>query len=238
MPSPLAAVDDMRGAAKWMLVAAGAVGAALISGGPLVAIGQVHGGLHILLAVLGLIFAIGGVGVAIWFTSEVLMPQLMTPDTFRQAKELEELRDIINAESAEFMGVAAEPTDGGMAATPVDLLFNRQEALRQNAASLARLAKAQKGPQRREEFRTQIRRVEENGERVGRYVRFVLALGHAWRIKAALQRARLATLFGAGLVIIGAVLFFIATGNSGPVYVPVVTTTPTATAAPAHGVTP
>jgi hypothetical protein len=74
--------------------------------------------------------------------------------------------------------------------------------------------------------------VEENGERVGAYVRYVLAFGHAWRFKAALQAARCATLAGAVLVIAGAALFFSATASSGPTYVPVETTSPTPAASP------
>jgi hypothetical protein len=113
LPSPLDSVADMRSAAKWMLAASGAVGAVLISGGPLVAIGQVHGGLNIFLAVLGLVLAVGGVGVAIWFTSEVLVPRLMTPATFRSARELQDLRKIMNAEPGEFFAgvVASRPDD-------------------------------------------------------------------------------------------------------------------------------
>jgi hypothetical protein len=233
LPSPLDSIEDMRSAAKWMLAAAGAVGATLISGGPLVAIGQVHGALNIFLAVLGLVFAVSGAGVAIWYTSNVLVPRLTTPATFRSAKELTDLRDDINREPEEFFGVAA-PERAGAPDAPVDRLFKRQEELRQNAASLARQAAAEKDPARREQFRKQLRRVEENGERVGSYVRYVLALGHAWRIKAALQQARLATLAGAGLVIVGAALFFSSTASNGPAYVPVVTTTP----APAVSPTP
>ncbi|MBO0806176.1 MAG: hypothetical protein J2P25_24275 [Nocardiopsaceae bacterium] len=231
--SPLDTIDEMRSAAKWMLAAAGAVGAVLISGGPLVAIGQVRGALDITLAVLGLAFAIGGVGVAIWYTSDVLVPKLTTPRTFRSAKELADLRRDINAEPEEFLGVAAPPRDGAPD-TPLDRLFERQQALRQNAASLVRQAAAEKDPHRREQYQAQLRRVEESGERVGTYVQYVLALGAAWRIKAALQLARRMTMAGAALVIIGAALFFIATASKGPTYVPVVTTrpTPTATATP------
>ena len=87
--------DDMRTAAKWMLAAAGAVGAALISGGPLVAVGQVHGLWHAFLAWLGLVVALGGVGVAIWYTSQVLVPRLTTPNTMRKADELDGLRTVI-----------------------------------------------------------------------------------------------------------------------------------------------
>lgn len=305
LPSPLDSVADMRSAAKWMLAAAGAVGATLISGGPLVAIGEVHSGLDIFLAVLGLVLAVGGVGVAIWLTSEVLVPRLMTPATFRTAPELADLREIINAEPGEFFGgVAAsrpEDTVPGTSASkgatksatalapdsatatgtataktlptqlrnlwqdvsepakqmaakrrnsvkrqedhedpgaPVNQLFARQEALRQNAVSLVRQAAAEKDPHRREQYQVHLRRVEENGNRVGMYVRYVLALGHAWRIKAALQLARRATMLGAALVIAGAALFFSATASSGPTYVPVETTNPapaassTATASP------
>jgi hypothetical protein len=231
LPSPLDSIEDMRSAAKWMLAAAGAVGATLISGGPLVAIGQVHGALHIFLAVLGLVFAVSGVGVAIWYTSDVLMPRLTTPATFRSARELSDLREDINREPEEFFGVAA-PQRAGRPEDPVDRLFKRQAGLRQNAASLARQAAAEKNPARREQFSKQLRRVEENGERVGSYVRYVLALGHAWRVKAALQQARVATLGGAGLVIVGAALFFSATASNGPTYVPVVTTTPAPTVSP------
>jgi hypothetical protein len=305
LPSPLDSVADMRSAAKWMLAASGAVGAVLISGGPLLAIGQVHGGLNIFLAVLGLVLAVGGVGLAIWFTSEVLVPRLMTPATFRSTPELKDLRDIINAEPGEFFGgvVASRPSDAASdssaerdaakddagpapdsatgtgpapakmlpkqlkqlwrnvseparqvtakrpwpaekqhapanTSSPVSQLFERQEALRQNAASLVRQAAAEKDPNRHEQYRAHLRRVEENGERVGAYVRYVLALGHAWRIKAALQAARRATLIGAVLVIAGAALFFSATASSGPTYVPVVTTNPTPAASPTAKATP
>jgi hypothetical protein len=157
LPSPLDSVSDMRTAAKWMLAAAGAVGAALISGGPLVAVGQVHGVLHAALAGLGLAIALSGVGTAIWFTSKVLVPRLITPAVLKKAgragsapprgsglrarlpaflpptgqRELAALKELIDAEPAEFFGVAAASVDG---------LFARQEGLRQNAASLVRQA--------------------------------------------------------------------------------------------------
>jgi hypothetical protein len=255
LPSPLDSVSDMRAAAKWMLAAAGAVGAALISGGPLVAVGQVHGVVHAVLAGLGLAIAIGGVGTAIWFTSKVLVPRLMTPAVLKEAgrpesapsrgsvlrvrlpailqptgqRELATLKELIDAEPAEFFGIAAASVDG---------LFARQEGLRQNAASLARQAPREKDPQRRAMYQEQLRRVEENGERVGRYVRYLLALGLAWQIKADLELSRKWTLVGSALVIVGAVLFFSVTGSNGPAYVPVVTTAPTATSSPAPAATP
>jgi hypothetical protein len=260
LPSPLDSVGDMRSAAKWMLAAAGAVGAALISGGPLVAVGQVHGVLHAVLAGLGLVIALGGVGTAIWFTSKVLVPRLMTPAVLQNAgrpqaapprrsvlrrsvprvrlpailqpsrqRELVALKELVNAEPAEFFGIAAASVDG---------LFARQQGLRQNAASLARQAAREKDPRRRAMYQDQLRRVEANGERVGRYVRYLLALGLAWQIKADLELSRKWTLAGAVLVIVGSVLFFGSTGSNGPAYVPVVTTTPAATSSPAPAPTP
>jgi hypothetical protein len=222
LPSPLDSVSDMRAAAKWTLAASGAVGAALISGGPLVAVGKIHGALHAVLAGLGLAIALSGVGIAIWFTSRVLVPRLMTPAVLKNARrpELAMLKKLIDAEPTEFFDIAATSVDG---------LFARQQQLRENAASLARQISREKDPQRHTMYQNQIRRVEKNRERVGRYVQYVLALGSAWQIKADLELSRKWTLAGAMLVIIGAVLFFISTSNNEPTYVPVVTTTPATT---------
>jgi hypothetical protein len=220
LPSPLEAVDDLRAAAQWTLAAEGAVGAALISGGPLVAVGQVHGIGHALVAGAGLAVALGGVGLAIWFTSKVLSPRLTTPGTLR-SPGLAGLRRVIEAEPAQFLGVVA---------TKVDALLDHQEV----AVDLARKAAAEKDPARRQAIKRQLRRAEANAARAAPYVRWLLALAHVWRIEADLRRSRWATLAGGLLVVAGAVLFFIATG--GPTYVPVlapqVTAVPSTTAPP------
>lgn len=220
LPSPLEAVDDLRTAAKWTLAAEGAVGAALISGGPLVAVGQVHGTGHALLAGAGLAVALGGVGLSIWFTSKVLSPRLTTPQTV-QSPALAGLRKVIEAEPAQFFGVAA---------TRVDALLEHQEV----AVDLARKVAAEKDPARRQVIKRHLRRAEANAARAAPYVRWLLALAHVWQIEADLRRSRLSTLAGGLLVVAGAVLFFIATG--GPTYVPVltpqITAVPSATAPP------
>ena len=217
LPSPLDAVDDLRTAAKWTLAAAGAVGAALISGGPLVAVGQVHGLWHALLAGLGLVLALAGVGIAIWSTSKVLAPRLTTRKTV-MSPGLASLRQDIEAEPDQFFGLAATSVAG---------LFKRQDDHREIAADLARQAAAKKNPQRRAVLEGQLRRVEGNATRVSAYVRRLLALAHVWQIQADLQRSRRCTLGGGLLVIAGAVLFFVAAG--GPTYVPVLTPQVTAT---------
>jgi hypothetical protein len=205
LPSPLDAVDDLRSAAKWTLGAAGLVGAALISGGPLVAVGQVHGTAHALLAGLGLLVALAGVGLAIWSTSKVLEPRLTTRASFKEPV-LAGLVQIIEAEPEQFFGVAATSVDG---------LFKRQDDNRAIAVDLARQMAAAKDPKRRAQLQAQLRRVEENAVRVAAYIRWLLALGHVWRIQEDLRRSRVVTFAGGTLVIIGAVLFFSITGNSG-----------------------
>ena len=215
LPSPLEAVDDLRAAAKWMLAAEGAVGAALISGGPLVAVGQVHGTAHALLAGAGLVVALAGVGLAIWFTSKVLSPRLTTPRTLR-SPALAGLRLVIEAEPAQFFGVVA---------TKVDALLLHQEV----TVDLARKVVAEKDPVRRQVIKRQLHRAELNATRAAPYVRWLLALAHVWQIEVDLRRSRWFTLAGGMLVVAGAVLFFIATGG-GPTHVPVLT--PQVTAVP------
>jgi hypothetical protein len=218
LPSPLDAIDDLRATAKWMVAAAGAVGAALISGAPLVAVGQVHGLWHALLAGLGLVLALAGVGIAIWSASKVLAPRLTTRKAVL-SPGLAGLRQDIEAEPEQFFGLAATSVAG---------IFKRQDDEREIVADLARQAAAEKDPQRRAVLEGQLRRVEENAARTGAYIRRLLSLAHVWQIQADLQWSRRCTLGGGLLVIGGAVLFFVATG-SGPTYVPVLTPQVTAT---------
>ena len=214
LPSPLDAVDDLRSAAKWTIVAAGAVGAALISGGPLVAVGKVHGVAHALIAGAGLVLALIGVGLAIWTTSTVLSPRLTTPATLR-SPALAGLRTIIEADPAQFFGPVA---------TSIDALLLHREV----TVTLARLLAVEKEPAKRTMIERQLQRAKANAERAAPYVRWLLALGHVWQIKQALERSRWFTLAGGMLVIAGSVLFFAATSASGPTYVPVLTPSPTA----------
>ena len=216
LPSPLDAVDDLRSAAKWTIAAAGAVGAALISGGPLVAVGQVHGALDALLAGAGLVVALLGVALSIWSTSAVLSPQLTTPATLR-SPALAGLRAIIEEDPAQFFGPVA---------TKVDTLLLHREVV----VNVARLIDQEKDRARRTKLQSRLVQAERNAKRAAPYVRWLLALAHVWQLKQALERSRRFTLVGGMLVIVGAVLFFLATGNNGPTYVPVLT--PQVTAVP------
>lgn len=201
LPSPLDAVDDLRSAARWTLAAAGAVGVALISGGPLVAAGQVRGIAHVVVAGAGLLLALGGVGLAIWSTSKVLAPRLTTTATV-MSPELAGLRKTIEASSAQVFGVLA---------TSVPDLLKHQEI----AVGLARQVAAEADPARRQLMEAQLRRVEGNAARAAPYVGWLVGLAHVWLMNEDLRRSRRFTLGGAALVVVGAVLFFSVAGG-GP----------------------
>lgn len=210
LPSPLDAIDDLRTTAKWTLAAAGLVGAALISGGPLVAVGNVHGLSHSLLAGGGLVVALAGVAISIWSTSRVLAPRLTTAATLT-SRRLAGLRKDLNLEP-----------------NAVTAILERPDQELQIAASLTRQAASSRNRRRRPELERQLRRVNDNAARAEADARRLLALGHVWGIEADLRLSRRCTLAGGLLVVIGAVLFFAAT-SSGPVYVPVLTPQITAT---------
>jgi hypothetical protein len=223
LPSPLAAVDDMRAAAKWTLAAAGAVGAVLISGGPLVAIGQVHGVYHAIIAGLGLVAALFGVGLAIWSTTKVLAPRLTTPATLT-SPALAKFKEMVEAEPEQFFG--------GITRDVAGLLRHQVIAVR-----LVELRAAKKNdPREQALIATQLPRVMRNAARADPYVRWLLTAAHAWLVEAELKRSRRWTLLGGMLVVAGAVLFFSVTGNSGPTYVPVLT--PQVTAVPSASTVP
>jgi hypothetical protein len=64
----------MRVTAKWIIGAAAAVGAVLLGGAPLAAIGKIHGIGSAAEALAGLVIGLAGVGWAIWHTAEALIP--------------------------------------------------------------------------------------------------------------------------------------------------------------------
>ena len=213
----------MRVAAKWTLAAAGAVGAALITGGPLVAVGQVHGVHHAIIAGLGLLAALVGVGLAIWSTTKVLAPRLTTPATLA-SPALKKFRKMVNADREQFFGAVAKDVAG--------LLRYQVIAIR-----LMELHDAKKDdPRQQAMIAAKLPQVMRDAARADPFVRWLLTAAHAWLVEAALKRSRWWTLLGGVLVVAGAVLFFSVTGNSGPRYVPVLT--PQVTASPSASTVP
>lgn len=199
LPSPLEAVPELRAAARWMLAAFGAVGAVLISGGPLAAVGRVHGVADAIGAVASLFVAMTGVGVAIWHTSRVLEPQITTPATL-DTPDLRGLRAMIDGAPADFFGTAATGVD--------DLLSHRAVVVNIHRAMLA-----ESDPRRRAIWRRHLERARANVAHVAPLERWLLATAHVCQIQAALRRARYWCLAGVTLVAIGAVGFLVVTGD-------------------------
>lgn len=199
LPPPLDALADLRSAAKWTLLAVGAVGAALISGGPLVAVGQVHGVAHAVLAGLGLVIALAGVGLAIWHTSRVLEPRLTTPGDLT-SRALAGLRQQVERNPVWFFGYVA---------TSVEDLVSYQVI----AANLARQFTEEMDAARRKLIEPRLCQVGRDAARADPYVRFLVAAAHVWKLNEDLRRSRWYTMLGGVLVVAGGVLFFTATGG-------------------------
>lgn len=79
--------EELRATAKWILTSFAAVGAILVAGLQLASLGKLTGDVpdaRIAAALAGIAAAALGVGIAIWFTSNVLAPFL---NSFRRAEE-------------------------------------------------------------------------------------------------------------------------------------------------------
>ncbi|MER5883296.1 hypothetical protein ABT160_05670 [Streptomyces sp. NPDC001941] len=200
LPSPLDAVPELRAAARWMIAAFGAVGAALIGAGPLVAVGKVHGLGEALVAGAALFVSLTGVSLAIWQVSRVLEPPLTTVASLADPA-VRELRELVDASPADFLGSAATSVE--------DLLSHRAVA-----ANTARLLADEPDPRRRELLRAHLARARANVVRTDPYVRWLLAMTHVWQIRAALRRARWWCLVAVVLVTTGAVGFLTVTGGT------------------------
>jgi hypothetical protein len=216
LPSPLDAISDLRSAARWTIAAAGAVGAALLGGGPLVAVGKVHGLGHAAIASASMLVGLIGVALVIWQTSLVLTPSVTTVATLRH-KSMRGLLDMIEAAPGDYFGIAATGIE--------DLLRHREIAVNVYAQ-----LRASQEPTTQAGLRAYLDRAQANLNRTDPYVRWLLATAHVWQIQAALRRARWYTLAGAVLVAIGAAGFLSVTGEQSTMYVPVLT--PQITASP------
>jgi hypothetical protein len=202
LPSPLDAVPDMRATAKWVLGAAAAVGAALVGGAPLAAVGKVHGAGHAALAYLGLAIGLAGVGWAIWRTADALIPPLTTPLSLDTEPNLADLRRKIKKDPRAFFG----PFGTNMAQLQQQYEFHHRVArvLRDTLATEPDAA-------RRKVIRAQLREAQAAVSSAQLRIRALLELSHAWQVRAQLRDARLQALLGAAVAAAGAVLFLVST---------------------------
>lgn len=215
LPSPLTSVEDMRATAKWTLAVVGATGAVLISGGPLVAVGQVHGVAHAVLAGVGLACALAGIWLAIWFTSQVLTPRLTTPAVFTEQRTSAVTRKTSLTLASLTEQIDKNPTYffGELATSVSDLLGRRAktlDAMQKVAEALAVSADVTMSAR----LQTTLGRLQSDLARLDAGLKSLLPLAHAWLVEADLRRSRLWTLAGGVLVVVGAVLFFSVTGAS------------------------
>lgn len=202
--SPLDAVADMRATAKWILAAAAAVGAALLGGGPLTAVGKVHGLGADLRAYGGLTIALLGVGWAIWQTADALIPPLTTPRFVDEDPALRDLRARIAKDPGAFYG----PYGKSMA----DLQAARAE-FQARKAKLTALRHAATHDQQRHTVDTALAELTDAITSISTRTRVLLELGHAWQVRGQLRHARLNALAGAAVAALGAVLFLSATSG-------------------------
>jgi Pentapeptide repeats (8 copies) len=66
--------DRVRDAAKWLLAAFGAIATVLVAGSQLSSIGELDDGKRLTVAILGVVLALVGLGVASWLVLDIMMP--------------------------------------------------------------------------------------------------------------------------------------------------------------------
>ncbi|GHG54324.1 hypothetical protein [Streptomyces griseocarneus] len=199
LPSPLDSVADSRATARWLIASTGAVGALLLGGGPLLAVGRITDWEHAAWAGGGMLVALSGVAWAIWQISEVLVPPMTTPASLGEPA-VRGLREQLDAAPWYYFGSVATSVE--------DLLRHRRIA-----ANIARrLASAEPGE--RAVLRQGLLTAHRNIARTDPCLRWLLATAHAWQVRERLRRARRHTFLGGVLVIAGAVTFLCSTATA------------------------
>jgi hypothetical protein len=201
LPSPLDSVADMRATAKWTIGALAAVGAALLGGAPLSAVGKIHGLGSASAAFGGLVIALAGIGWAIWHTTDALMPISTTLAAIGQPG-LASLRDQIRADPAAFFGPFG---------SSVKELEQRSILWQTVAANAAIRLAAEPDEIRRRQLAQGIADAQANAANASARLRWLLEFAHAWRVRDQLRRARVHAFAGAVVAALGAVLFIAAT---------------------------
>lgn len=205
--SPLSAIPEMRSSAKWILAAAAAVGAALLGTSPLAAARKIHSAGPAIAAYAGLSIGLAGVGWAIWFTADALIPPLTTSTSLDTDPRLHDLRSQIDNHPSAFFG----PFGTSMTDLMTAGAFHQRVAANLRAALVL-----EQDLQRRKILQATLTEANAAASAVELRVQNLLELSHAWRIRAQLRRARLHALAGAAVAALGIVIFLAATSTAAP----------------------
>ncbi|MFI1566817.1 hypothetical protein ACH4ZX_27815 [Streptomyces sp. NPDC020490] len=198
----------MRATAKWILAALAAVGAVLLAGVPLTAMRSAASTGRLLAALGGLLIALAGIGWALWFTSEALMPRLLSYRDLATPR-FAEIAALIDAEPELFLGPSARRG----ATTLVD--FDASRATHRRAlAEVTRLLAAETDPTRRQTLAAACRQaaawVADDYARLSR----ISALMYAWDVRSSVRRARFHTFVGCGITLVGALCLVLSTSGA------------------------
>jgi hypothetical protein len=203
--SPADAVADMRATARWTVAGAAAVGALLLGGAPLTAVGKISHAANAVLAFAGLVVALGGVAWAIWQTGEALMPRIATLADLDDP-DLSDLRATMARDPSAFFGPFGQARDDLRAA----VAFHGTVA-----ANLAVTAAAEQDPVRSRLLTQALADARANADLARRLQDRLVELVHAWKVRTAVRRSRRHTLGAAAVVALGAVVFLSAAHGPG-----------------------
>lgn len=193
----------MRATAKWIIGAFAGVGALLLGGMPLAAIGKIHGRGDAVAVALGILIAVTGVSWAIWHTSEALTPPVTTLAGLSE-RPLRPLRVLLETNPAAFFG--------GFGGTEPEL---RQHLIRDAAVveRLRHMIPRETSHERRLALEVALADAQDNLARGRQVQRRLIEFIHTWQVRQALRRARLHTLVGAVVSVVGILVFLSATAS-------------------------
>ena len=204
LPSPLDAVPDTRATARWTIGAVSAVGALLVGGAPLTAVGRIDDVGDLLAIAGGMLIVIVSLGWAVWQTAEALTPALTTVEILRD-RRLSDLRAQVARSPSTYFGPFGDTWDG---------LARGLQEHRRVAVNLRAGADQETDSHRRGRWTAALAAAEANVALAEQLMNRLAALVHVWRIRAAVRRARSHTLLAMIGVSVGAILILTATADN------------------------
>lgn len=201
IPSPLEAIPDMRAAARWTIGAVAAVGALLVGGGSLTAVGRIDDVGDLVAFAGGTLIVIVAVGWAVWQTAEALTPPLTTIEVL-QDKRMSDLRIQIARSPSTYYG----PFGHSWRELSGELRRHREIA-----GNLRSAHANETDPSRQTQWAAALVAAEANIALANLLQNRLISLIHVWHIRTVVRRARLHTLIAMLIVAVGAILLLTAT---------------------------